>query len=269
MKFTVQHETVYYYTLPVHYSIQQLRLTPRLEPHQRVLSWDIDAPGRLRRFVDAYGNVTHTIVLTAPHNQIRIAVRGVLEIEPLVNGRLPVTSDTPGTALSPLVYTVATPLTAVDETVRTFAAQHLAPGKRSADFVALAEAICGAVQYESGITEVTSTAAQALAIGRGVCQDHAHLFIACCRAAGVPARYVSGYVHPGDTPEAASHAWADVWVDGEGWVSVDITHRGYTQERHCRLAIGRDYMSAAPVRGVRTGGGEELLEVHVTVRSEQ
>jgi transglutaminase-like putative cysteine protease len=269
MKFSVQHETIYYYTLPVHYSIQQLRLTPRSEPHQRVLSWDIDAPGRLRQFVDAYGNVTHTMVLTAAHNQIRIAVRGVLEITPLLNGRVPVAEDTPGADLSPLVYTLATPLTTVDATVRTFAAKHLQGSKRPEDFVSLADAICGAVKYESGVTEVTSTAAQALAIGRGVCQDHAHLFIACCRAAGVPARYVSGYLHPGDTDEAASHAWADVWIDGEGWISIDITHRSYTQERHCRLAIGRDYMSAAPVRGVRTGGGEELLEVRVTVRSDQ
>src|SRR3954462_8619283 len=141
MKFSVQHETAYSYTLPVNYSIQQLRLTPRLEPHQRVLSWDIDAPGRLRQFVDAYGNVTHTLVLTAPHNRIRIALRGALEIEPLVNGRLPVASDTPGTDLSPLVYTIATPLTAVDETVRAFAARNLKESKRSADFVALAEAI--------------------------------------------------------------------------------------------------------------------------------
>src|SRR5437868_4781934 len=120
MKFSVQHETTYYYTLPVHYSIQQLRLSPRPEPHQRVLSWDIDAPGRLRQFVDAYGNTTHTMVLTAPHNQIGIAVRGIVELQPLVNGHLPTTPDTPGADLSPLVYAVATPLTAVEEPVRAF-----------------------------------------------------------------------------------------------------------------------------------------------------
>jgi transglutaminase-like putative cysteine protease len=102
-----------------------------------------------------------------------------------------------------------------------------------------------------------------------VCQDHAHLFIACCRARGVPARYVSGYVDPGHDEEAASHAWADVWVEGDGWVSVDITHRVLARERHCRLAVGRDYLSAAPVRGVRTGGGDESLHVEVSVRSGQ
>jgi transglutaminase-like putative cysteine protease len=268
MKFSVQHETIYHYTAPVHYSIQQLRLTPRLESNQRLLSWDIEASGAVRPFVDAYGNLTHTMVLTAPHDEIRIAVRGTLDIEPLANGRVAPGTDAPGTELSPLVFTVATPLTEVEQTVRDFALRHLRGARRSADFLALTEAICAAVRYESGVTEVTSTAAHALEIGRGVCQDHAHLFIACCRAAGVPARYVSGYVHPGDTPEAASHAWADVWVE-DGWVSIDVTHRCYTQERHCRLAIGRDYMSAAPVRGVRTGGGEESMEVRVAVRSDQ
>ncbi len=269
MRFTIQHETVYRYTASVDYSIQQLRLTPRLDPNQRVLSWHIAAPGRLQRFVDAYGNVTHTMVLTAPHDEIRLAVHGVLEIEPLHEGRVSVSTDTPGADLSPLVFAVETPLTAADATVRAFATRHLKPAPRVDDFLVLADAIFTAVRYESGVTEVTSTAAQALEIGRGVCQDHAHLFIACCRSVGVPARYVSGYLYSGDTTHAASHAWADVWIEGEGWVSIDSTHRAYANERYCRLAIGRDYMSAAPVRGVRTGGGKESLEVNVAVRTDQ
>ncbi|MBI3900414.1 MAG: transglutaminase family protein [Gammaproteobacteria bacterium] len=269
MRFTIQHETIYSYTSPVHYSIQQLRLTPRIDQNQRALSWQITAPGPLQRSIDAYGNITHTMVLRAPHNEIRMLVNGSLEIEPLRDGHVPTTNDMPGSELSPLVYTVATPLTTADDSVRAFAARHLARDRRATNFVALAEAICDAVQYQSGITEVTSTAAQALAIGQGVCQDHAHLFLACCRANNVPARYVSGYIHPGDTTHAASHAWADVWVEDKGWISIDITHRQYAGERHCRLALGRDYMSAAPIRGVRTGGGDESLEVRVAVRTDQ
>ena len=119
------------------------------------------------------------------------------------------------------------------------------------------------------MTEVTSTAAHALEAGRGVCQDHAHLFIACCRAAGVPARYVSGYVDPGHDEPAASHAWAEAWIYGAGWVSVDVTHRTLARGRYCRLAIGRDYLSAAPVRGMRIGGGDESLGVTVAVRADQ
>ena len=261
MRLAIHHETSYRYTAPAHYSIQQLRLTPRPEPYQRVLSWRIDAPGKLQRFVDAYGNVAHTLVITAPHDAIRVVVAGSVEIEARP-------ADPGAQDLSPLVFAVATPLTEAEGAVRDFAALHLKKTGRAEDFLALAEGICGAVAYETGITEVTSTAANALQIGRGVCQDHAHLFIACCRSMNVPVRYVSGYVDPGHDEPAASHAWADVWIEGQGWVSVDVTHRVLARERHCRLAIGRDYLSAAPVRGVRTGGGEESMQVKVAVRSE-
>ncbi|HOY24458.1 MAG TPA: transglutaminase family protein, partial [Cellvibrio sp.] len=96
-------------------------------------------------------------------------------------------------------------------------------------------------------------------------QDHAHVFIACCRALDLPARYVSGYIHPGDTDHAASHAWADVWLEGMGWVSFDITNANFAASEHCRLAVGRDYLDACPVRGVRHGGGAEAMEVMVRI----
>ncbi len=180
MRLAIHHETAYRYTAPAHYSIQQLRLTPRPEAHQRVLSWRIDAPGKLQRFVDAYGNVAHTLVITAPHDAIRVVVAGSVEIEARP-------ADPGAQDLSPLVFAVATPLTEAEGAVRDFAALHLKRTGRAQDFLALAEGICGAVAYETGITEVTSTAANALEIGRGVCQDHAHLFIACCRSMNVPA----------------------------------------------------------------------------------
>jgi len=265
VRLDIRHETAYRYTAPVHYSIQQLRLTPRAEPLQRVLAWRIDAPGRLQRFVDAYGNIAHTMVLTAQHDAIRVVVTGSIEVD--ATASLPVAAG--AQELSPLVYTVATPLTQAEGPVRDFASRHLRRVARAEDLLDLASAICGAVAYEPGVTEVTTTAAHALEAGRGVCQDHAHLFIACCRAAGVPARYVSGYVDPGHDEPAASHAWAEAWIEDAGWVSVDVTHRTLTRGRYCRLAIGRDYLSAAPVRGMRIGGGGESLEVTVAVRTDQ
>jgi len=159
-------------------------------------------------------------------------------------------------------------LTAADDAVTAFASQHLHPGAESVDLLALAEAICSAVVYCNGATEVSTTAIDALRLGQGVCQDHAHLFLACCHVHGIPARYVSGYIDPGDTRHAASHAWVDAWVDEvdySGWVSIDVTHARFANESHCRLAIGRDYDSASPVRGMRHGGGEETLDVHVGV----
>lgn len=266
MRLDIRHETAYHYTAPVHYSIQQLRLTPRTEPFQRVLAWRIDAPGRLQRFVDAYGNIAHTMVLTSQHDAIRVVVTGTIEVDAPPSGA-PAGSGTP--ELSPLVFAVATPLTSAENPVRDFAARHLRRATRAEDLLELASAICDAVAYEPGVTEVTTTAAHALEAGRGVCQDHAHLFIACCRAAGVPARYVSGYVDPGHDEPAASHAWAEAWIDGAGWVDVDVTHRVIARGRYCRLAIGRDYLSAAPVRGTRIGGGGESLEVTVAVRTDQ
>jgi transglutaminase-like putative cysteine protease len=99
-----------------------------------------------------------------------------------------------------------------------------------------------------------------------VCQDHAHIFIACCRASGVPARYVSGYVYTGKDGEVASHAWVDAWLGAEsGWMPIDITHQSLVGGRHCRLAVGRDYLDACPVRGVRRGGGPEEMQVAVIV----
>ena len=96
------------------------------------------------------------------------------------------------------------------------------------------------------------------------------MFVAGCRLHGLPARYVSGYVHPGDAPHAASHAWADVWLGADrGWLSLDVTHAEHAGARHCRLAVGRDYLDAAPVRGVRRGGGYESMTVTVRVTSGQ
>jgi len=102
-------------------------------------------------------------------------------------------------------------------------------------------------------------------LGNGVCQDHAHLMLALCRARGLPARYVSGYVDVGEVSDAASHAWVDVWLEDAGWVAVDVSHACFASEKYCRVAVGRDYETAAPVRGMRVGGGEEELEVTVAV----
>ena len=123
----------------------------------------------------------------------------------------------------------------------------------------LAHAIRERVAFETGITAVHSTALEAYEAGKGVCQDHAHVFIACCRYLGVPARYVSGYLYlPERAAPVASHAWAESWVV-DRWRSFDITNDRPAGEHHVRVAIGADYLEASPVRGVRHGGGEERL----------
>jgi transglutaminase-like putative cysteine protease len=267
MMLTIRHETLYRYTEPIGYTIQNLRLTPRADPHQHTLSWTISTPGRRYPFTDAFGNANHILTVTKPHDEVKIIVEGVVDILPLDRGRM-----TDKGELSPLVFTVPTRLTQPDEAIIEFARGALPPNPGSGDFLALAAAIGDAVSYETGATVVTSTAAEALRLGRGVCQDHAHLFLACCHATRTPARYVSGYIDTGSTQNAESHAWVDVWIEEDafsGWASIDVTHANFQGGGLCRLAVGRDYDSAAPVRGVRHGGGTESLTVDVKVISQR
>ncbi|MCB1970532.1 MAG: transglutaminase family protein [Geminicoccaceae bacterium] len=126
------------------------------------------------------------------------------------------------------------------------------------------------IDYRIGATQVRTTADQALALGAGVCQDHAHVFITCARIMGIPARYVSGYLYTGtDHDEDASHAWAEAFVDELGWVGFDPANNVCPGEFYVRTAVGLDYWSAAPVRGIWGGAGEESLEVRVQVQMAQ
>ena len=219
MRLSILHRTAYRYTSPVFYPSQQLRLTPRAEPRPRTLRRRLKRPGkrpRRRRF----GHLVHTLALAHAHGDVEIEARGEVEVDALSEGRLDEVAGGP----PPLAYLASTSLTEPDDGLRDFAERRLR-GTNAHALLDFAGEVCGAIDYQAGTTEVTSTAAEALKLGRGVCQDHAHVFIAACRTRGLPARYVSGYVHPGDAPHAASHAWADVYLRDGGWVSIDVTHR--------------------------------------------
>lgn len=262
MQLHIRHETIYRYGEPVKRSIQSLRLTPRREARQRALHWDISAPGRPRSQLDAHGNVMHVLTVDQPHREIRIVAAGVVETEDegcaflADEGRL-----------SPLAYLAETPLTQANGTMKEWAVRHLGRGAAEPQrFVELSEVICAAVAYEPGVTEVQDAATDVVARGRGVCQDHAHVYLACCRSVGVPARYVSGYLYTDAPGLVASHAWVDVWMgETRGWASIDVTDRSLVDGRHCRLAVGRDYLDACPIRGVRHGGGKESMQATVLV----
>jgi transglutaminase-like putative cysteine protease len=260
MQMHIRHETRYHYERPVKYSVQSLHLTPRRDLSQRALTWNIVAPGRRLEQIDAYGNISHLLTIEEPHREIRIVVHGVVETAD-ADARL---EDGP---LSPLAYLAPTQLTLPNDDLKAFAQGALAqvnePRERAQ---ALADAVYGAVRYRSGTSDVQDSAAVAFKSGEGVCQDHAHVFIASARAVGMPARYVSGYLYTGDAKDAASHAWVDVWLGAEiGWQSIDVTHKRPAVRTYCRLAVGRDYLDAAPVRGMRQGGGGEKMEANVLV----
>jgi len=263
MQLRILHRTAYHYEEPVKYSAQALRLTPRRDGNQRVLNWGIQAPGRRIEQVDAHGNVTHLLTVEDPHQDIEIVVSGAVEMA--TEGALVPHEG----ALSPLAYLAGTRLTAADESIAKLAKELLGGAQSPRDQVyALASAVHERVRYTKGATSVEDTASAALARGEGVCQDQAHVLIACCRAGGIPARYVSGYLYSGgeDGGDAASHAWVDVWMsDARGWLGIDVTQLEPAGRSHCRLAVGRDYLDAAPIRGVRRGGGREKMKVDVTV----
>ena len=169
--------------------------------------------------------------------------------------------------LSHLAYLSPTLLTSPNNDIRDFAQSEMKlssePDERA---TLLAAAVHKAVRYKSGTSEVQDSAADVFKKGVGVCQDHAHVYIASCRSIGIPARYVSGYLYTGDMNDVASHAWVDVWLGEEkGWRSMDVTHQRPATRTYCRLAVGRDYLDAAPVRGVRQGGGGEKMEATVLV----
>jgi transglutaminase-like putative cysteine protease len=260
MHLHIRHETRYRYERPVKYSVQSLHLTPRRDPSQRALTWSISAPGRRLEQVDAYGNISHLLTIEEPHREIHIVVNGVVETSD-IDGRQ---DDGP---LSPLAYLAPTTLTAPNDELRAFARGALGKISDPRDrATALAEAVFTAVRYKPGTSDVQDSAAVAFKSGEGVCQDHAHVYLASARSVGIPARYVSGYLYTGDANDAASHAWVDVWLGADlGWQSLDVTHKRPAIRSYCRLAVGRDYLDAAPVRGVRQGGGGEKMEASVLV----
>lgn len=264
MLLNIRHETLYRYDRPVKHSVQSLRLTPRTETGQRVLAWSLNAPGRQSQQIDAHGNVMHLLTIDEPIDEIHILVSGTVETEEVADS-----APSNRGRLSPLVYVPVTPLTETDAALQDFAATHgrRDPGRDEA--MALALAVREALDYVPGVTEVTDPAARVFTLGRGVCQDHAHVMIACCRALGVPARYVSGYLLTGRDDHIASHAWVDVWLARhERWFAIDVTNGTPGGLHHCRLAVGRDYLDACPVRGVRRGGGAETMSAKVEVTAD-
>ena len=265
----IVHETVYRYAVPARYSLQYLRLWPRADAGQHVLHWSLEAPGRRWSQTDAFGNVVHVISLVEPHGEIRAVARGQVETQ----GRRGLLRAH-DTAVPPLAFALATPLTAGAPALEALAASALGKrhGPESASreaLEALMQAICDRVAYVPGATDVHATAQEALEQGEGVCQDLSHVFLACCRARGIPARYVSGYVLT-DATHAASHAWVEAWLPrargGAGaWLGFDATHNRLAGPELCRLAVGRDYADASPVRGMHVGGGGEQMQVRVAV----
>lgn len=265
--FDIDHQTHYRYSEPVRRSTQLLRLTPLSGPHQQLRQWQLSAPGHLREFVDAFGNLSHLLTVDTVHQAIEVRAFG----------RVDVFDRSDGEMLGPVpaaVFQRATALTLCSGEMLCFL-EPLRGTIRSRPLFGLtdlASALLDRMPYSPGATTVASSAAQAFAAGRGVCQDHTHVFLACCRAIGLAARYVSGYIQAVDqaqrglrTGSTASHAWAEVWL-GHRWVSFDVSNAQAAGAGHIKLAVGLDYADTCPIRGVRLGGGDESMTATVALK---
>jgi len=217
-------------------------------------------------FVDQYNNTTILIGLEEGASSLIIKADGTV-----------VTTDKSGVVgqhggWTPLwLYLRSTPLTKAGKSTRAIASSVKADDvDHVARLHALMHAIEADVRYETGQTGVLTTAEEAAAAGQGVCQDHTHIFVTCARLLGYPARYVSGYLMMNDrVQQDASHAWAEAYVEGLGWVGFDVSNAISPDERYVAVATGLDYNDAAPVSGLSFGGGGEGLEVSVQVQQQQ
>lgn len=265
MRITIHHATSYRYDGTAR-AIQALRLTPLSGRSQTVAEWAITLPdsATATSYIDAFGNPVDLIASRGPVEALEIVAAGVVE-----------TSDTAGVvgftneAVVPDVFLRATPLTPRDPEIAAFARSCLGEATLTT-LHAILDGLHARVAYDTSATDSTTTAAAAFAQGRGVCQDHAHIFTVAARALGIPARYVTGYLLlDAEGGSAAHHAWAEAMVPDIGWVGFDPANGQCPTERYVRLASGLDAVSAAPIRGVRQGTANERLRVTVTVRQEQ
>jgi transglutaminase-like putative cysteine protease len=266
MRIAISHDTIYRYATPARRVIQTLRLTPRNHEGQYVVAWrvTVSADCKLDQHQDAFGNITYSFTADGPLDEIVVHVEGQVEIENtqgLVRGAVE--------RFPPDLFLRETPLTEPDEAIAAAAKRIQADAGPDTLSVlhALVSHLHDNMTFDSDPTGVGTTARESFALKRGVCQDYTHIFIAAARYLGIPARYVSGYFCRSDgvIEQDAGHAWAEALVPDLGWVAFDPTNGISATDQHLRVAVGLDYLSAAPVRGAQSGGSGEALSVRVQV----
>ena len=267
MRIAIRHATHYRFDQPPAHGLQRLRLRPKSTHGQTVLGWttQVDGASVELEYDDHNQNHTQLIALTPGAHEVAIVCEGVVE-----------TSETAGiigrhAGFMPLwAFAQSTALTRPGPRLRA-----LAGALRGADMGdvgtlhQLSALVHAAIAYQIGETSAETTAEQALTRGAGVCQDHAHPFIAAARLLGIPARYVSGYLlMDGQIEQQAGHAWAEAHVPGLGWVGFDVSNAISPDRRYVRVATGADYRDAAPVTGISLGAGQAGLSVQLAVQQQ-
>jgi transglutaminase-like putative cysteine protease len=279
MRYTIGHRTRYHYPVPVHDSHTIVHLQPRSDISQYCTRYELSVSPRTRVFsyADRFGNDVQHFAILPEHDRLEVIARSqvvtargpgvapaglprsLIDDDPqldemfdyLCESRLIKFSD----ELDALAIHVGTP-DASDDVVAWF--QH-ASTVLNTEFV-----------YDKTTTTVHATVEESLRKRSGVCQDFAHVLIALCRRTGIPARYVSGYIHSGNDGvlgAEASHAWAEAYLGPRGWVGIDPTNAIWIGDQFVRIATGRDYRDVSPVRGVFTGATSSVMSVDVAVEA--
>lgn len=273
-RIRVEHRSVYRYAGDVRSSYNEARITPMTTPDQTVLEANVSVVPHVPclRYWDYWGSVVHAFDVHVPHRQLEVTGRSLVETdsrpwqEPSGEASWEDLDRKGGDELAE--YLVPSDVVPAVPELATVAAA-LRRQARPADAVARAlEWVRERLEYVPGSTAVHTSAVEALEGGRGVCQDFAHVTLGLLRAAGIPARYCSGYVHPGGDTEPGttavgqSHAWVEHWTGD--WVGVDPTVGAAVGPGHVLVARGRDYGDVSPLRGIYHGERTESLEVSVT-----
>jgi transglutaminase-like putative cysteine protease len=273
MLLRIQHETKLRYSEPVAETVFEVRMAPQSDEDQTSLGYRLRTTpaAPVTSYRDGFGNRVDLFNIMAPYQDLVIQTTTLMRIHRRCNqARLAEADLTIGgdgaTALEALEFLQPSALVNRSSDLDAFVAtlpRPESPRALSAVIPQVMNAVRSRLKYEKKVTTARTPLSEALGLGRGVCQDFAHLFLGACRAIGVPARYVSGYINgPG---ELATHAWCQVWGGRIGWVDVDPTRNTLADDNYVITAVGRDFFDVPPNRGVWKGQADEVITVTVTV----
>ena len=287
MIFEVKHKNAFTYSQDVSISHHILHLAPRATPRQirHGAAIIVDPAASLRHDrLDYFGNPVTYLTVQEPHHLLKVHASSRVEVHPYSGFDAAVSPpweevanllrhDTSGEVLEASQFSFDSPYAKATEDIYRYAQKVFTPGRPFLEAVqALTAAIFHEFEYQGGVTDLSTPPQQVLATRKGVCQDFAHLQLACLHSMGLPARYVSGYLltKPPEGQERlvgadASHAWIAVWCPGSGWVDFDPTNNLVVSDEHVTLAWGRDYGDVSPIKGFMLGGGSHQISVEVDV----
>ena len=284
MKYRLRHITRYHYATPVDLAAHVVHLRPRDFAHQRVIGtalMSLPLPVRETEAIDHFGNRVSRLFLDQPHTGLEVTAEAVVDVEyplPPPAAETPPWEDVVAAARTgeAAEFTFASPMVPLLPEARDYVAQCFPPGRPVLEgLIELTGRIRHEFTFRAGVTSIWTPITQLFKRREGVCQDFSHLMIACLRARGLAARYVSGYIRQVPaSPEAlvgwgASHAWVAVFTPPFGWMELDPTNDMFVGTDHVSVAWGRDFGDVSPLRGIILGGGSHRLSVGVKVEAIQ